>query len=106
MTEEIKNGDYVLRDGAFSMLDGEDALLQSLRVLLQCPRGQVAAAMDFGSRLRSLQVLSPADRVLAMARQAAAGVDGVCFLTAQTRGREIRFTLLLNGQERQVCVAV
>lgn len=105
MTAAIENGDYVLQNHSLAGVAYTDALLQSVLMLLRLPRKQYYPDKNLGSYLYQLQDFSFEDQVLALARQAVADVSGVFIKSVNTKGRTATFSVLLNGEERQVSLS-
>lgn len=102
MTAWMQNGDYVLHGCEMIKVGYLQALQQTVQLLLRLPREKYYPDKNFGSFLYALNAVPFEDQLLALARQALADVDGVFVRTADINGGQVVFTMLLNGEERQV----
>lgn len=104
MTEKIENGDYVYENGMLQTLEHTKAVLQSLQILLQCPRGKYYPNKNFGSHIPEMKIQAPNDLVLAYARQAVSEIDGVFIKSVEIDNGQAVFDVLVNNEEGKVYI--
>lgn len=104
MTEKIVNGDYVKGETGLEETEYIAEVLQNAAIALETLRGSFYPDKNYGSRLRKEKILSE-EYALCFARQALSGFDGVYIKSAKTNENGCEFTVVVNGQERQVLIS-
>lgn len=103
MTPEIINGDYVKNGKVLKNTEHIDELLQNIALNIRAERGRFYPDKNFGSHIFFNKNMD-CDRVLALARQAVANIDGVYIKSAKINDINFEFTVIINNLERQVLI--
>lgn len=86
------------------MNDYINSILENCVTALVCPRGEFYPNKDFGSQIKRAKGTMDAEKLLACARQALSEFDGVYVKSAVPNENGADFTVMINEEERQVCI--
>lgn len=105
---------YSLLDGKYELdgknapikIEGEKALYQTARLILNAKRGRFYPNKDYGSKLFEGLKEPYLEYALALAKQALDALDGVYVEKAYTKDNHLYFSLIINGKECETEVRV
>lgn len=104
MTELIYDGDYEVEENRLKSIDYIDALLQSVRTVINCQRGKFYPNKNFGSHIIERTSDCKNDRLLDYARQAVSDIDGVFISEICMKNKTAEILVIINNEERIVSV--